>query len=125
MTVTRAREHVAHLRAHVGRADDHPVGRPRHAPLDRVGCATAGVRPPALVAAVLGGVKAARGQHVGVHALDPGDERVEVVARELRLTDAVDGHAVAVLDGGQPPAAAREHVHLVAVAHELLGQLRT
>ena len=65
----------------------------------------------------------ARGQHVLVHVVDPGDERVQVVLRELRLAHAVHVHAVAVLDRGQPPAAARDDVDLVAVAHELLGQL--
>src|SRR3954453_2887772 len=30
-----------------------------------------------------------RGEHVGVHVLDPGDERVEVVPREVRLAHAV------------------------------------
>ena len=43
--------------------------------------------------------------------------------RELGLADAVDGHAMAVLDGVQAPAAACEDVDLVAVAHQLLGQL--
>ena len=65
----------------------------------------------------------ARGQHVLVHVVDPGDERVQVVLRELRLAHAVHGHAVPVLDRGQAPAAARDDVDLVAVAHELLGQL--
>ena len=65
----------------------------------------------------------ARGQHVLVHVVDPGDERVEVVLREVGLAHAVHDHAVAVLDRRQPPAAAGDDVHLVAVAHELLGQL--
>ncbi len=43
----------------------------------------------------------ARGEHVLVHVVDPGDERVEVVAREVRLAHAVDDHAVAVLDRGR------------------------
>ena len=43
--------------------------------------------------------------HVVVHGVDPGDEGVEVVLRELGLAHAVDGHAVAVLD--RPRAARR------------------
>ena len=65
----------------------------------------------------------ARGQHVVVHALDPGDERVQVVLGELRLAHAMHHDAVAILDRLQPPAAAGDDVHLVAVAHELLRQL--
>ena len=38
-----------------------------------------------------------RGAHVRVHVVDPGDEGVDVAARELGLADAVDGDAVAVL----------------------------
>ena len=63
------------------------------------------------------------GQHVGVHVLDPGDEGVEVVLGEVGLAHAVHGHAVAVLGLRQPPAAARDHVHLDPERHELLGQL--
>ena len=65
----------------------------------------------------------ARGEHVLVHVVDPGDERVEIVLRELRLAHAVHDDAVTVLVGVEPPAAARDDVDLVAVAHELLGQL--
>ena len=65
----------------------------------------------------------ARGQHVLVHVLDPRDERVEVVLGEVRLAHAMDDDAVAILDRLQPPAAAGDDVHLVAVAHELLRQL--
>jgi hypothetical protein len=38
-----------------------------------------------------------RGEHVRIHVLDPGDERVEVVLREVGLAHPVHGHAVAVL----------------------------
>ncbi len=55
--------------------------------------------------------------------VDPRDERVEVVLRELRLAHAVHDDAVTVLVGVEPPAAARDDVDLVAVADELLGQL--
>ena len=65
----------------------------------------------------------AGGEHVLVHVVDPRDERVEVVAREVRLADAVDDHAVAVLDRLELTAAAGDDVDLVAVAHELLGEL--
>ena len=65
----------------------------------------------------------ARGEHVLVHVVDPGDERVQVVLRELGLAHAVHGDAVAVLDRRQPPAAAGDDVDLVTVAHELLGEL--
>ena len=65
----------------------------------------------------------ARGEHVLVHVVDPGDERVEVVLRELGLAHAVHVHAVALLVRGQAPAAARDDVHLVPVAHQLLGEL--
>ena len=63
---------------------------------------------------------------VAVHVVDPGDERVDVVAREVGLADAVDDHAVAILRvgaAGGAVAAAREHVDLGAVADELLGEL--
>ena len=65
----------------------------------------------------------ARGQHVLVHVLDPGDEGVEIVLRELGLAHAVHHDAVALLDRLQPPTAARDDVDLVPVADELLGQL--
>jgi hypothetical protein len=61
--------------------------------------------------------------HVVVHGVDPRHEGVEVVLGELRLTHAVDGHAVAVLDRLEAPAAAGEHVHLDAAADQPLGQL--
>lgn len=41
----------------------------------------------------------------------------------LGLAYAVDDHAVAILLGGQAPAAAGEHVHLDAVVGELLREL--
>jgi hypothetical protein len=65
----------------------------------------------------------ARRQHVLVHVIDPGDERVEVVLREVRLAHAVHDHAMTILHGRQPAAAARDDVDVVAVARELLGQL--
>jgi hypothetical protein len=61
--------------------------------------------------------------HVLVHVVHPRDERVHVAAREVGLAHAVDDHAVPVLDRVQVAAAAREHVHLDAVLHELLGEL--
>ena len=44
-------------------------------------------------------------EHVLVHVVDPGDEGVEVVLRELGLAHAVDVDAVAILDS--PPAGRR------------------
>jgi hypothetical protein len=78
-----------------------------------------------------------RGAHVRVHPVDPGDEGVDVAARELRLAHAVDGHAVAVLGVPSPVAIGRagrsgrlatlvapgEDVHLGALRDELLGEL--
>ena len=57
-----------------------------------------------------------------VHRVDPAHERVHVL-RVGRLAHAVHDHAVALLLGRQAPAAASEHVHLHALAHQLLGQL--
>ena len=67
--------------------------------------------------------RGARRAHVVVHGVDPPHERVEVVLGELRLAHAVHGHAVAVLDRRQAPAAAREHVHLDPAAHQPFGEL--
>ena len=64
-----------------------------------------------------------RRAHVVVHVVDPGDERVDVPAREVRLADAVDVHAVALLVRREVAPAAGDHVDLDAVADELLGQL--
>ena len=63
-----------------------------------------------------------RGQHVGVHVLDPGHELAQL-ARAARLAHAVDHHALHLLLGGRLLQAAREHVHLHVLAHEVLGQL--
>ena len=60
--------------------------------------------------------------HVAVHRLDPAYERARVLG-ERGLPDPVDDHAVLVGLGRQAAAAAREHVHLDAVADQLLGQL--
>jgi hypothetical protein len=60
--------------------------------------------------------------HVGVHRVHPANEGVHVLGVG-GLPDAVDDHPVPVLLGGQPAAAAGEHVHLCAIAHQLLGQL--
>ena len=57
----------------------------------------------------------ARGQHVGVHVLDPGDELAEV-ARAARLAHAVHEHALAILVGGHALVATREDVDLHALA---------
>ena len=144
-------EDVAHLRPHVGRADDDAVRRAGHLPLRGVDGRLRVLPDTALVAAVLGRVdrhqpRQLRGQaasgpgdepvvrvheverarqagasHVGVHPLDPGDERVEVGPGEVRLGHPVHDDAVAVLDAGAAPA--RHHVHLVAEADQLLGQL--
>jgi hypothetical protein len=55
--------------------------------------------------------------------VDPADEAVEVVLRVVGLADAVHGDAVAVLLGVQVTAAARDHVDVHAVGHEVLRQL--
>jgi hypothetical protein len=67
--------------------------------------------------------RGARRPHVVVHRVDPPHERVEVVLGELRLAHSVHGHAVAVLDLREVPAAAREDVHLDPAAHQALGEL--
>ena len=64
----------------------------------------------------------ARGEHVRVHVLDPGDELAEV-ARALRLAHAVDEHAALHLLRRVLLAAAREHVHVDALGGQVLGQL--
>ena len=50
-------------------------------------------------------------------------KRVEVVLGKRRLLDAVHVHPGAVLLGEVLARAAREHVHLDALAHEALGEL--
>ena len=45
----------------------------------------------------------ARGAHVLVHVVDPGDERVEVVLGEVGLAHAVDRHAMPVLAAARWP----------------------
>ena len=105
----------------LGRVHGH---QPRHAPPPGQRAPRRGDEPVVRVheveaAAELG----AGGQHVLVHVVDPRDEGVEVVLGELRLAHAMDHDAVAVLDGLEPPAAARDDVHLVPVAHQLLGEL--
>ncbi len=62
------------------------------------------------------------GEHVGVHAVDPGDEAVEV-ARPARLAHAVHDDPRALLAQRRVRAAAREHLDLHALADELLGEL--
>ena len=62
------------------------------------------------------------GEHVLVHAFDPGHELVEV-ARRARLADPVDPHPGAHLLARVALTAAGEDVHHDALAHELLGQL--
>ena len=64
----------------------------------------------------------ARGEHVRVHVLDPGDELAQV-ARALRLAHAVDDHAAGLLLGRVLLAPAGEHVHVHALSGEVLGQL--
>ena len=64
----------------------------------------------------------ARGEHVRVHVLDPGDELTEV-ARALGLAHAVDRHAAALLLERVLLAPAREHVHVDAALGQVLGQL--
>ena len=113
--------HPALVAAVLGRVHGH---QPRHAPPPGERARRRGDQPVVRVdeveaAAELG----ARGQHVLVHVLDPGDERVEVVLGEVGLAHAVHGDAVAILDRLQPPAAARDDVDLVPVAHQLLGEL--
>ncbi len=80
----------------------------------------------------------AGGAHVLVHVVDPRDEGVEVVLREVGLPHAVDRHAVAVLNvvaegdreeradrlaGETVSSASREDVDFGALGDELLGQL--
>ena len=60
--------------------------------------------------------------HVGVHRTDPPHEGGDILG-ELRLADAVDDHAMALLFGRQAPAATGQHVHLDAVIDEVLGEL--
>ena len=62
-------------------------------------------------------------QHVVVHRVDPAHEGRDVALRIGGLAHAVDEDAVALLVGGQPAAAARDHVHLRPVGDELLAQL--
>ena len=57
--------------------------------------------------------------HVSVHRADPADKRADVLG-ELRLADAVDDHAVALLLRRQAPAATRQHVDFDAVADKVL-----
>ena len=64
----------------------------------------------------------ARRQHVRVHVLDPGDELAQL-ARAARLAHAVHHHAFHLLLGRRLLHAAREHVHLHVLAHEVLRQL--
>ncbi len=64
----------------------------------------------------------AGGEHVRVHALDPGDELGEL-GRALRLDHAVDVDAGDDLVGGRLLAAASEHVDLGAEVDERLGEL--
>ena len=107
----------------LGRVDGH---QPRHAGVAGELARRAGDQPVVRVDEVelelVDQLRAGRA-HVLVHVVDPGDERVEVVLGEVRLAHAVDDHAVAVLLGREVPAAARQHVHLVALRDELLGQL--
>ena len=60
--------------------------------------------------------------HVGVHRRHPAHERLHVLG-ERRLAQAVDDDPVALLDCGQPVAAAGQHVDLDALGDEVLGQL--
>ncbi len=62
-----------------------------------------------------------RRKHVGVHALDPGDELAEV-GRSGRLAHAMDVHATGNLLLRRLLAAAREHMHLDLLG-EVLGEL--
>ena len=62
------------------------------------------------------------GEHVRVHPLDPGDELAQV-GRPLRLADAVDGDAAAVLLGGRLLAAAGQDVDLDVLLDQPLGEL--
>ena len=65
----------------------------------------------------------ARGQHVRVHVLDPGDEFPKV-ARAPGLAHAMDEYAVELVLGRHPLVAAREHVDLdILHGDELLGEL--
>ena len=60
--------------------------------------------------------------HVHVHRLHPAHEGGRI-ARERGFADAVHDHAVLVSLGRQAAAASRQHVHLDAGCHEMLGQL--
>ena len=62
------------------------------------------------------------GQHVGVHALDPGDELAQV-GGPLGLADAVDGDAAAALLGRRLLSPAGQHVDLDALLDQPLGEL--
>ena len=62
------------------------------------------------------------GQHVGVHALDPGHELAEL-ARPLGLAHAVDHHAVHLLLGRRLLAAAGQHVNVHVLRRQVLGEL--
>ena len=64
----------------------------------------------------------ARGQHVGVHVLDPGHELAQL-ARALGLAHAVHQHAVHLLLAGRLLEAAGQHVHLHAARRQALRQL--
>jgi hypothetical protein len=61
-------------------------------------------------------------EHVGVHALDPGDELAEV-GRAAGLQDPVDRHPGDDVLGGRFLAAAREDVDFGAQLHEPLREL--
>ena len=63
-----------------------------------------------------------RSEHVRVHALDPGDELVQVRGAG-RLPDPVHVDAVHLLLGGRLLAPAGQYVHLHAAADQTLGQL--
>ena len=64
----------------------------------------------------------ARGQHVGVHVLDPGHELAQV-AGAAGLADAVDHDPLQVLLGGHRLVAARQDVDLHVLGDQLLGEL--
>jgi len=92
----------------VGGAGDQPVVRVHEIELDPL--------------AQLGGERV----HVAVHPVDPADERARVLGEfgsPSPHADPVDDHAVLVGFGGQAAATTGEHMHLDAVADELLGQL--
>jgi hypothetical protein len=63
-----------------------------------------------------------RGEHVGIHVLDPGHELAEVTGA-LRLAHAVDHHSAHLLLRAILLAATGEHVHVDFLSGEVLGQL--